>query len=270
MSDALSRHFAQFASMPPKPPDAVVRAADRAILDTLGVMIAGGAHPATRRLAHALPQHPGSAALAVGGFADSETTALINGMAAHVWDFDDTSYTGIMHGSAVVLPTVMALAAAVGADGDAIRNAFIAGSEIAYVLAETCGHGHYFHGWWSTVTFGLVGATAAAGAICGLTEAQMAAALGLAAAAAGGSKAVFGSDAKPFLVGDTARRAIGFARMAGAGLTCPVQGFEEGTGFFKLMNNGAAAWKQPVMGCLVDIVDGLRALLRLKPAPAHR
>ena len=210
------------------------------MLDTLGVMLAGGAHPSVRALAAAAARGEGRAALATGGRADAEAAALVNGAAAHVWDFDDTSYTGIMHGSAVVLPAGMALAQEVSSGAGALRRAFVAGSEVAYALAELCTHDHYFQGWWSTVTLGLTGATAAAGYLLELDEDAMTSAIGLAAVASGGGKAVLGTDAKPLLVGDAARRAVTLARAAKAGLTGPEDAFENERGFLKLLNRGVA------------------------------
>lgn len=240
MKRSIARQFAAFACKPPEIPGEVAHAADRALLDTLGAIMAGGVHPATQTVANAVPRHTGPATLATGGSADAETAALVNGMAAHVWDIDDTSYTGIMHGSAVVLPAVLAVAQEVGAEPDLIRRAFVVGSEVTYVLADLCTHDHYFQGWWSTVTFSLTGATAAAGVLLDLTEDQMVAAIGQAAAASGGTKAVFGTDGKPLLVGDAARRAISFARMAKAGLSGPEEVFEDARGFLKLLNTGKA------------------------------
>lgn len=238
MTQTIARRFAAFACALPDLPEGVVCAADRAILDTLGAIIAGGVHPSTLAVAAALPRHQGNATLATGGTSDTETAAFINGVAAHVWDIDDTSYTGIMHGSAVILPAVIAVAQELGADRDLIRTAFVAGSEITYTLADLCTHAHYFHGWWSTVTFSLTGATAAAGVLLKLSEDQMVAAIGLAAAASGGGKSVFGTDGKPVLVGDAARRAITFARMAKAGVHGPEAVFEDSRGYLKLVNNG--------------------------------
>ncbi|MCV0429175.1 MAG: MmgE/PrpD family protein, partial [Roseibium sp.] len=69
---------------------------------------------------------------------------------------------------------------------------------------------------------------------------QQTSAFGIAAAASGGGKAVFGTDSKPFLVGDAARRAITFARMAQAELTGPETVFEDSRGYLKLLNRGTA------------------------------
>ncbi|MCV0428343.1 MAG: MmgE/PrpD family protein, partial [Roseibium sp.] len=155
MTPPIARRFAQFAVSRTSFPDEVSEVADRALLDTIGAIIAGGAHDATRRVHAAMPKHPGPATLATGGTCDVETASLVNGMAAHVWDIDDTSYTGIMHGSAVIVPAVLAIAQEVGASAELQRRAFIIGSEITYTLADVCTHDHYFHGWWSTVTFSL-------------------------------------------------------------------------------------------------------------------
>ncbi|MEM9631655.1 MAG: MmgE/PrpD family protein [Pseudomonadota bacterium] len=243
MTTPIARRFAQFAVSEASCPDEVTGVADRALLDTIGAMVVGGVHDATQRVAGAMPLHSGPATCAAGGSRDVETAALINGTAAHVWDIDDTSYTGIMHGSAVIVPAVLAIAQETGADADLQRRAFIAGSEITYVLADMCTHDHYFRGWWSTVTFSLAGATAAAGVLLGLNEDQMTAAIGLAAASSGGGKAVFGTDGKPFLVGDAARRAITFAKMAQAGLHGPEKAFEDDRGYLQLLNNGSADWR---------------------------
>lgn len=218
----------------------VIQSAHRAILDTVGAMIAGGAHPAIQALRSVHPMASGTATLATGGKADPESAALINGMAAHVWDIDDTSYTGIMHGSAVILPAILAAAETIQPTDADITLAFVTGSEITYCLADLCTHKHYFHGWWSTTTLGLIGATAAVARLFKLDPTATAHAIGLAASAASGAKAVFGTDGKPYLVGDACRRALSFVTAARAGLSGPADAFENPRGFLHLLNNGHA------------------------------
>lgn len=248
MMDArgLAYHFAHWAHglKLPDMPEAVRMAAHRAMLDTLAVTVAGGANADIRNLAAAWPAAGGDSGLVVGGMASAETAALINGSAAHFWDFDDTSYTGIMHGSAVIFPTVVALAQELGASEEEALVAFVIGSEITYVLADICTHQHYFNGWWSSVTFGLIGATVAAARLFGCAEDQMAQAIGLAASAAGGGKSVFGTHGKSFLVGEAAQRAITFARFINGGLTGPTNSFHGETGFLHLLNNDVAHTKE--------------------------
>ncbi len=290
MNGAIARRFAQFATADFQCPQSVLGAADRAILDTLGAMIVGGVHPSVQAMADAFPCPPGPATLATGGSAPADFAALVNGMAAHVWDIDDTSYTGIMHGSAVILPAVLAVAQETGARSDLIQRAFIVGSEIAYCLAEACTHDHYFQGWWSTATFGLIGASAAVSVVLQLDEDQTVAAIGTAAAASGGGKTVIGTDSKPFLAGDAARRAVGFARIARAGLSGPEHAFEDDRGFLKLLNNAevdltaletlAVRWRlvtpglffktHPVCSAAHAAIDQLNALLSELTASADQ
>ena len=68
----IARRFARFACGLERVEPEVGRAADRAMLDTLGVMLAGGAHPSVRALAQAAARGEGRAALATGGRADAE------------------------------------------------------------------------------------------------------------------------------------------------------------------------------------------------------
>jgi 2-methylcitrate dehydratase PrpD len=238
----LTYHFAQWAKCLKLSdiPNDVQTTAHRAMLDTLAVTLTGATHSDIKNLAETWPTYAGECRLATGELCSAETAALINGAAAHFWDYDDTSYTGIMHGSAVVFPTVIALAQELGSTEEEARIAFIIGSEITYVLADICSHQHYFNGWWSTTTFGLVGATAAAARLLGCTIDQTAQAIGLAAAGAGGGKSVFGTQAKPFLVGEAAQRAITFARFITSGLTGPTSAFDGETGFLHLLNNDLA------------------------------
>ena len=210
-------------------PPAVRHTARRAILDTFGVIAAGAQHKATQTALAAFGPTPTPTAI-----------ALILGTAAHAWDWDDTSYAGINHGSAVVLPAVLAAQAISGADDATALAAFVAGSEIAYTLGEVIGSGHYFRGWWSTITLGLIGATVAACRTLGLSADATGHAIALAAAMAGGGKSVFGTDGKPFLVGMAARNALDLALAAQAGLTGPVHAFEDSRGFLSLLGDGSA------------------------------
>ncbi len=197
----LAYHFAHWAKdlKLSDIPNGVQTTAHRAMLDTLAVTLTGAAHSDIKNLAATWPTNGGDCGLATGGLGSAETAALINGSAAHFWDFDDTSYTGIMHGSAVVFPTIVALAQELGSTEEEARIAFIIGSEITYVLADICTHQHYFNGWWSTTTFGLVGATAAAARLFGCSLDQTAQVIGLAAASAGGGKSYSGHRQNLFL-----------------------------------------------------------------------
>ena len=225
-------------------PVGVVHAAKRCIVDLVGVALAAAAHPVTQRvLDHARQVYAGGRAGALGS-ADRFSpvgAALVNGTAGHVLDFDDTSYTGIMHGSTVVLPAALAATEEVGGDGRRLIEAFVAGSEVAYAVAMLCGTRHYLSGWWSTATFGVFGAAAAAARALDLDASQTLAALALAGTQANGQKVAFGTDAKPCNAGRTAAVGVEAALLARRGLVGPKAVLEGNCGFIQLLNGGHAS-----------------------------
>ncbi|UWQ75824.1 MmgE/PrpD family protein [Leisingera sp. M658] len=236
----LAEHFGAWASklsFEDVPEDALI-CARRAVLDTIGVIVAGGQHLGVQALA-AHGAGSGGASLAVTGIkTDPITAATCNGMAAHVWDFDDNSYTGMIHGSAIILPAVLAVAQSVDASEKDLLQAFVIGSEVSYALGEICTHSHFMQGWWATGSCALIGTVAGVARLLGLNAEQTANAIGTAAVTAGIERAIAGTDAKPYLVGNVAGQAITLARAAQAGLTGPKDAFEQKNGFFSLLNQG--------------------------------
>ena len=163
--------------------------------------------------------------------------AFVNACAGHAYDFDDTSYTGIMHGSVAVLTAAFAVAEQLGSDGSALLEAFIAGVEVEYAVAEFCTTHLYFKGWWTTSVYGALGAAAAAAKLLGLKRDGIENALSLAICNASGIKAAFGSDAKPLGVGMAASRGVDCALLAQAGMNGPLNVFESESGFLALYND---------------------------------
>ncbi|MBI3370896.1 MAG: MmgE/PrpD family protein [Betaproteobacteria bacterium] len=240
-------------------PVEVVHAAKRCIVDTVGVSLAAAPRPLMRQVLGHVRQVYAPGAAGALGFPDRFSpvgAALVNGTAGHALDFDDTSYTGIMHGSTVVLPAALAATQEVQGDGRRLLEAFIAGSEVAYAVAMLCTTRHYFKGWWSTATFGVFGAAAAAARALGLSAGQTTAALALAGTQAGGQKAAFGTDAKPFIAGRTAALGVEAALLARRGLIGPSAIFEGKTGFLQVLNDGhAEAGSIDAIGKLWRLVD---------------
>jgi 2-methylcitrate dehydratase PrpD len=224
-------------------PAEVVHAAKRCIVDVVGVSLAAASQPTVRCVhEHVRGVYAAGAAGALG-FPDRFSpvgAALLNGTAGHALDFDDTSYTGIMHGSAVILPAALAATQEAGGDGGRLLEAFVAGSEVAYAVALLCTTRHYFRGWWSTASFGVFGAAAAAARALGLSSDETTSALGLAGTQAAGQKVTFGTDAKPFSVGRMAAVGVEAAMLASRGLDGPPAVLEGKRGFIDLFNEGYA------------------------------
>ena len=221
-------------------PSSVVEEARRCLLDTTGVIVAGqSAKVAQSTRAHALSAYgPGRAhVLGRSDTLQPMGAALINGTAGHANDFDDTSYTGIMHGSVVVYPAALALAEEHGISGVKLLEAFIAGVEVEYAIAELCTEHIYFKGWWTSGVYGTFGAAAACAKILHLDQAGITNAIASAASYATGMRASFGTDAKPLGIGMAASKGMECALLAAADITGPVDVFENESGFLKLLND---------------------------------
>ncbi len=225
-------------------PLSVIEEAKRCLLDTSGVIVAGqSTKVAESTRAHALGVYgPGKARiLGREDLMHPMGAAMVNGTAGHANDFDDTSYTGIMHGSVVVFPAALALAEEQGISGVKLLEAFIAGVEIEYAIAELCTDSIYFKGWWTSGVYGAFGAAAACAKILELDHSGILNAIAMAVTYSSGMKAFFGTDAKPLGIGTAASKGMECALLAASGLTGPADAFEHECGFLKLLNDNKHA-----------------------------
>lgn len=214
------------------------------VVDTFGVALAGRHSPVWRQCAGAVDLRAGAPASVWGGqgagmdSASAPEAAFTNAVAAHAWDFDDTSYAGIVHGSAVVLPAAWAACELAGGHGEDLLTAFVAGVETEYGLGLATGNVPYERGYWATATLGIVGAAAASARALRLDAADTAHAIGLALAMPIGLRAVHGSTAKPYLCGLAARLGLEAALAAQAGLRCTPHVLAHRFGFAALVGGG--------------------------------
>jgi 2-methylcitrate dehydratase PrpD len=218
------------------PGEAIAMAKD-AILDTVGVTLAGAHDNTTAVVTRALRKTaaPGPALIFGGSeHLDVLSAALINGVAAHAFDFDDCNNTIGGHPSAPILPALWAIGA--GYSGKAFLTAYAAGVECETRLGRAVNFHHYDKGWHPTATLGTFGSAAACGHLLGLTTGQLANALALAASMASGIKANFGTMTKPFHVGQTTRNGLCAALLAKEGMTANPDALEHPQGFFAVYN----------------------------------
>jgi 2-methylcitrate dehydratase PrpD len=269
-------------------PAPAVAAAGAAILDCLGVMLAGSAEPAARILQSVARAEGGAPIATIVGTGRRTGTlwaALANGTAAHALDFDDTNFVLLGHPSAPVLAAALAAGEAALASGQALLHAFLLGFEVETTLAAVINPEHYEHGWHATATLGTLGAAAAASRLLGLDAAQIRTALAVAASQSSGLKENFGTMTKPFHAGHAARNGVLAALLAREGWTASDQALEGPQGFFHVLGAGArrldavntlgAPWKiltsgvavkpYPSCACTHSIIDGALELGR-----AHR
>jgi len=203
-------------------PREVMDAARDALIDTLGVALAGSVEEAaTLALAYVreLGGRPEARVWGADLATNAPDAAFVNGIFAHALDFDDTHANVRGHPSTTMVPVALAMAERTGASGEAVLAALSVGLEVGGKLGRALGDAHYLRGWHSTATTGVFASTAVAGRLLGLDAARMARAFGLAASQAAGLLRNFGTMTKPFHAGHAARCAVQAALLAAAGFT---------------------------------------------------
>jgi len=235
-----------------KLPAAAVSAARLAILDTLGVTLAGSVEDTAVR-ARALIAHRRSAeeATIVGTSLRGcvEDAAFANGTASHALDYDDVQASLSGHPSAPILSPTLAVAERAGASGADLITAFVVGVEIESKLGRAINPAHYEVGWHATATCGVFGAAAATAKLLGLSTDRTVHAMAIAASMASGIKANFGTDGKPLHVGHASRCGVEAALLAQAGFTGNPEALEHTDGFGSTHGGGAKPlWGETTMG----------------------
>jgi 2-methylcitrate dehydratase PrpD len=212
--------------------------ARRHLLDTVGVMIAGaGGEVATRAEAMLAAVRPAGRVPVPGRArrADVIDAAFLGGTAAHGIELDDGYRQGSVHPGCVVVPAVLALGYARHSDGKALMEAIVAGYEAEIAIGRACHPDLRQRGFHPAAAVGVFGAVMAAGKLRGLSPAQLASALGIAASSAAGLFAFVngGADIKRLHAGHAAREGLQAALLAEQGVEGPPDVIEARDGFMQ-------------------------------------
>ncbi|PKB70815.1 MAG: hypothetical protein BZY87_09875 [SAR202 cluster bacterium Io17-Chloro-G6] len=180
----------------------------RDVLDTFGCILGGSGAPGIKELAGVTQRWGGldEASLAVlGGKMPAHHAALVNSAMGHALDFDDTfDKGGHVHPGTSVLVACLAVGESLGGvSGDQLMLAVTLGLDVSCRLGLAA---YDDRGWHRTASFGIFGATAAAGKLLGLTQEQMVHAFGIAYSQAAGNRQciVDGALTKRFQAGQAA------------------------------------------------------------------
>ncbi len=211
-------------------PDEVYDAARDAVMDTLGVALAGSCEPVANKAAAWVREIGAAPKATVWGrslASDTSNAAFANGISAHALDFDDSLPSGRGHISACLVPTVLTVGEVTGASGQEVLAAYAIGLEIAGVLGRLFGPGHQRRGWHPTATVGTLAATTAAARLTGLNAQGVARAWGLAGSQISGLARNFGTMTKSFHVGRAAQTGVVTAGLANKGFTADEAIFDD-------------------------------------------
>jgi 2-methylcitrate dehydratase PrpD len=208
--------------------------ARRALLNYVGCAIGGCREDAVDIAVRTLAPYSGPPTAAVLGRPekfDPLRASLMNGIAAHVNDYDDTTPKNYIHPSAPVLSALFAYASTTSVSGAAFMHAFILGFEATSRIGNAVYPAHYDVGWHITGTAGVFGAATGIAHLLKLPLQNMIWAIGLAATQAAGIREMFGSMGKAFHPGRSAEAGYLAALLAANSFTSGIYGIEGPRGF---------------------------------------
>ncbi|GGI27510.1 MULTISPECIES: MmgE/PrpD family protein [Bradyrhizobium] len=250
-------------------PTEAVETTKRAFADTLSVTLAGAGEAAASRARQALVDEPGKS-LVIGTSlrTTARTAAFLNGVAAHVHDFDDGNATMLGHPSTGMVPALLALADERNVSGEQLITAYVAGMEVGAKIARAMTYQHNANGWHTTSTFGTFAATAASAKLLGLDAQQTRDALGIAASMACGIRQNFGTSTKPVHAGRAAENGVMAAKLALAGIDASPTAIEGHEGFMHLFGDLSVICFEDAMRDMGAPFEVMRINVKLYPVCA--
>lgn len=250
-TDPLARQLAEFAlshSYGNLPAD-VVDSVKKRVLDTLGICIAASSLDTSgAAIEFAKDQGTGDQSHAVGvaGPLPATMAAFVNGVLAHSLDYDDTHLPSVLHPSATVVPTALAVAELVGANGADLIAAIACGLEVCVRLGmagydEKAGNSTFFdNGQHATSICGAMGGAVSAAMLQGFDADGIVNALGVVASMASGiiESNRTGGTVKRMHCGWAANAAVSASQLVKHGFTGPPTVLEGRFGFFQAWLHG--------------------------------
>jgi 2-methylcitrate dehydratase PrpD len=236
-------------------PDDAYDAARDAVIDTLGVALAGSCEPVAGIASSWINKNNAQSNATVWGqsfTANCADAAFANGISAHALDFDDSLPSGRGHISACLVPTVLTLGEVLGSSGEDVLASYIIGLEVAGVIGRILGPGHQRRGWHPTATVGTLAATAAAARLSKLDAKDVTRALGMAASQVGGLARNFGTMTKSFHVGRAAQTGIVSTGLIKKGFTADEAIFDNPGNILEIYAGGDGESIEDVISSLCD------------------
>ena len=214
--------------------------AKRSILNFFATALGSARDPAVTIALRVLSPFSGAATSSIIGRTeqlDAMGAAFVNAISANLLDFDDTHPETIIHPTAPVAASVLALAEARSLSGRDVLTAFILGVEVECRIGNAVSPKHYARGWHITSTCGIFGAAAACGKLLGLPVDGIANAIGIAASQSAGNVENLPTAAKNVSVGNAARNGLFAAVLAQQGYEAAPRAIEGPLGWARAMGD---------------------------------
>jgi 2-methylcitrate dehydratase PrpD len=265
----VTEHLARFVrdTTLPKVPFAAVATAKIAVMDSLGVALAGSQDEAGNLAAHIVREENAreqASVLGHGFQTSAQQAAFANGIATHALDYDHGLASGGQP-TAPIIAAALALSESVNTSGAKLLEAYIIGFEVTAKISQSL-YSVIQHGWHAPGNMGILGATAACAKVLDLSLDQTRYALGMAVSMAGGVEANFGTMTKSLHVGHAARNAVLATKLSAAGFTANVEAIEAGTGYYDAYYRTTPGDNTPLAG-LGESWELVESGLKVKPYP---
>jgi 2-methylcitrate dehydratase PrpD len=222
------------ACLAARPTPAAAAMAQTQLIDIAGICVAARGTDFLAAARKGVDEGGPCTAIGIAGGFSAADAAMLNGVAAHGEDFDDTFEGGPVHAGVVILPAVLATAERHKVPGRIAMRAIAIGTEITCRLSVVVPKATHKAGFHPTAVFGAIGAAAAAGTALGLSKAQLVNAMGIAGSMASGiiEYLAEGTWTKRLHPGWAAQSGYRAARLAAGGFTGPRTLFEGTHGLF--------------------------------------
>ncbi len=220
--------------------DSVEHEAHRTFLNWVGCAVGAARHESVEAALGAvrmLDPAPQSSILGRGDNVDMASAALVNGIASHTFDFDDTHLKTVIHPAGPVASALLALAETTNASGRELIDALVLGVDVECRIGNCIYPDHYLRGWHITGSTGTLGAAAACARLLRLDELHTSWAIGIAASQPIGMREQFGTMTKPFHPGGAARAGLMSALLAKNGFTASPKALEAPRGYCHVVSD---------------------------------
>lgn len=221
-------------------PQSVIYRTKLALLDYLGVTFAGyyELRNQVKTIIESFCENDGKIfPVGISTPMSMNNAVFLNGLNAHVLDFDDGTNAGIIHLGSPIFSVLLAIAQKYDIRGEDLLKAAVIGYETSFTMARSIQPMHKKRGYHATATCGVLGIAMASAILLKFNKSQVKQALSVAALSATGSLKVLedGSQLKPYNVGKTALLGLLSIQMANAGFIGPNDAFSGVAGFLNQM-----------------------------------
>ena len=252
-------------------PSPVVQRAKELMLDSLGTAIAASKEECVLNAFKAfenLSTEKNTPIWVSDKKLDPIYAAMLDGIASHALDFDDTHTEAILHASAILTPLCLSYGFHVRKDAKKIIKAFIIGWEIAARVGIASKGTFHKRGFHTTAIAGIFGGVSAVAVLLDLEKKQIVNALGLAGSFASGVNEFLsnGSNSKVLHIANAIKNSIFIAHFAKNDMSGPLSIFEGRDNIFKCFGIEEECDKTELSKALGEIWQTMQ--VSIKPYPS--